>query len=141
MEALLKAWTADLARATEGAAALIIGFAVLRASWRAFLLFVRGAAEGDIEDVRLQLGRWLTVALEFALAADILGTAIAPSWDEIGKLAAIVVLRTALNYFLQQEIDRAAKRQGDSAFSLTSRNDSSVPSGERAVDSNIKKGE
>ncbi|MBA3963570.1 MAG: DUF1622 domain-containing protein [Chthoniobacterales bacterium] len=36
-----------------------------------------------------------------------LRTAIAPTWNEIGQLAAIVVLRTALNYFLQQEIDKA----------------------------------
>jgi hypothetical protein len=46
----------------------------------------------------------------FEVAADILRTAIAPSWTEIGKLAAIVGLRTALNYFLQQEIDREAKQ-------------------------------
>jgi uncharacterized membrane protein len=59
--------------------------------------------------VRLQLGRWLSLALEFELAADILRTAIAPSWDEIGKLAAIVVLRTLLNYFLEREIRTAGQ--------------------------------
>lgn len=36
--------------------------------------------------------------------SDILCTTIAPTWDEIGKLAAIVVLRTLLNYFLEREI-------------------------------------
>jgi uncharacterized membrane protein len=44
------------------------------------------------------------VALELLLAADILATAIAPTWDDIGKLAAIAVLRTALNYFLEREL-------------------------------------
>ena len=63
------------------------------------------------EDVRLKLGRWLAVALEFELAADILRTAVAPTWNEIGQLAAIAVLRTALNYFLQQEIDKAESRR------------------------------
>ncbi len=63
------------------------------------------------EDVRLKLGRWLAVALEFELAADILRTAVAPTWTEIGQLAAIAVLRTALNYFLQQEIDKAESRR------------------------------
>ncbi len=63
------------------------------------------------ENVRLRLGRWLAVALEFELAADILRTAIAPTWKEIGQLAAIAVLRTGLNYFLQMEIDKAAARQ------------------------------
>ena len=67
------------------------------------------AATGT-EDIRLTLGRWLALALEFELAADILRTAIAPTWNEIGQLAAIIVLRTALNYFLQREIDQAASR-------------------------------
>ncbi len=38
------------------------------------------------------------------LAEEILATAIAPTWDEIGKLAAIASLRTALNYFLEREL-------------------------------------
>ena len=59
------------------------------------------------EAVRLGLGRWLAVALELELGADILRTAVAPTWNEIGQLGAIVVLRTALNYFLQLEIDKA----------------------------------
>jgi len=54
--------------------------------------------------VRLTLARYLSLALEFQLGADILSTAVAPSWDQIGKLAAIVVIRTVLNYFLIHEI-------------------------------------
>ena len=61
-------------------------------------------------DVRLSLGRWLALGLEFALAADILRTAIAPTWQDIGQLAAIAVLRTALNFFLAREIDREEAR-------------------------------
>jgi uncharacterized membrane protein len=38
------------------------------------------------------------------LGADVLATAVAPSWDDIGKLAAIAILRTALNYFLEREL-------------------------------------
>ena len=63
------------------------------------------------EDVRLRLGRWLALALEFLLAADILRTAVAPTWSEIGQLAAIATIRTALNFFLQLEIDRAEQRK------------------------------
>ena len=51
------------------------------------------------------------MALELELGADILRTAVAPTWTEIGQLGAIVVLRTALNFFLQQEIDKAASRR------------------------------
>jgi len=73
------------------------------------------------ESVRLRLARWLAVALEFALAADILRTAIAPSWDEIGKLAAIAALRTILNFFLQREIaeEAARRRRGDTPMEHT----------------------
>jgi len=60
--------------------------------------------------VRLTLARYLGVALEFQLATDILSTAIAPSWDQIGKLGAIAVIRTALNFFLTKEREAEAAR-------------------------------
>jgi uncharacterized membrane protein len=50
-----------------------------------------------------QFARWI-LALEFALAADIVRTAIAPTWDGIGHLAAIAVIRTVLNYFLERDM-------------------------------------
>ena len=74
------------------------------------MLFLKGSSQMAKEQIRLRLGRWLAVALELELAADILRTAIAPTWNEIGQLAAIVVLRTVLNFFLQKEIDKAEKR-------------------------------
>lgn len=113
VEALFKVWTGYVAFAVEGAAGVVIAVAAIEATWRALsTFFVRPAAPDEAkEGVRLQLARWLAVALEFELAADILRTAIAPSWDEIGKLAAIAALRTLLNYFLQKEIDQNAVRQ------------------------------
>lgn len=54
--------------------------------------------------VRLTFSRYLSLALEFQLASDILSTAVTPTWDEIGKLAATAVIRTALNYFLSREM-------------------------------------
>jgi uncharacterized membrane protein len=53
---------------------------------------------------RSSLSRYLVLALEFQLAADILNTAIAPGWGEIGRLASIAAIRTGLNYFLSREI-------------------------------------
>jgi uncharacterized membrane protein len=64
-----------------------------------------------IQTIRINFGSALTLALELLLAADILTTAIAPSWDDIGKLAAIAVLRTALNYFLERELRKNEKRE------------------------------
>ncbi|GGH70078.1 putative membrane protein [Filimonas zeae] len=57
----------------------------------------------DFGKIRIDFARYLTLALEFQLGADILSTAIAPSWEEIGKLGAIAVIRTGLNYFLSKE--------------------------------------
>jgi uncharacterized membrane protein len=54
--------------------------------------------------IRLAFARYLTLALELQLAADILSTSVAPTWERIGKLAAIAVIRTALNYFLSKEL-------------------------------------
>ena len=117
MEDLFKAWTAWVAVGVEAAAAGIIALAALEAAWRTVRIFVGHPAlpDAEKESVRLRLARWLAVALEFALAADILRTAIAPSWDEIGKLAAIAALRTLLNFFLQREIAEEAdrRRRGD----------------------------
>jgi len=53
---------------------------------------------------RLNLSRFLAMALEFQLAADLLGTIIAPSWNQLGQLGAIAAIRTFLNYFLAREI-------------------------------------
>ena len=66
-----------------------------------------GCAHSPYEGVRLLLGRFLALGLEFQLASDILGTAVSPTYDQIGKLGAIAAIRTALNYFLSQELDRA----------------------------------
>lgn len=115
---LFKQITIWLANGVEGAAAIVIGLAAIEGTVSALFLFVprrrRTAVPGGAQDakeaVRLRLGRWLAVALEFETAADILRTAVAPTWNEIGQLAAIVVLRTALNYFLQREIDKAESR-------------------------------
>ncbi|MDK1349083.1 DUF1622 domain-containing protein [Streptomyces sp. 378] len=54
--------------------------------------------------IRLTLGRFLPLGLEFQLAGDVLRTAVAPSFTEIGQLAAIAAIRTALNFFLGREI-------------------------------------
>ena len=113
MEELFKSWTEWVAVAVEAAAVLVIALASAEAALRAIVVFFARPAMPDAakEGVRLRLARWLAVALEFALAADILRTAIAPSWEDIGKLAAIATLRTLLNYFLQKEIETAAKHE------------------------------
>ena len=115
---LIKDLTLLLSSITEGVAAFVIAVAVIEAAFRTLLLILQSFSGGEAasgheakEDVRLRLGRWLALALEFLLAADILRTAVAPSWSEIGQLAAIATIRTALNFFLQVEIDKAEQRK------------------------------
>ena len=106
-----KLWMEHLAGGVELAAAVIIGLAAVEAVWNALPLFIRrGMSQETKVQVRLSLGRWLALGLEFALAADILRTAVAPSWRDIGQLAAIAVLRTGLNYGLEREIARDPRR-------------------------------
>lgn len=115
-ENLVQLGARTIASLAEFSAALVIAAAIVQALWRSVqALFVpRDAAANDDakQNLRLQLGRWLAIALEFLLAADILLTAIAPTWEDIGKLAAIALIRTALNYFLEREID-ASRRTRD----------------------------
>ncbi len=90
---------------TTGALIVAIGMTVaLRELVRALL----ARKSGNFSAIRLILARYLALALEFQLGADILSTAIAPTFPQIGKLGAIAVIRTALNYFLSREI--AAER-------------------------------
>ena len=63
--------------------------------------------------LRLRFGSWLALALECQLAADILATTIAPSFEALGQLGAIALIRTFLNYFLNQELETEAKLQAD----------------------------
>jgi uncharacterized membrane protein len=84
-------------------AATLISLGVVLTLARLARFLIQRKGEG-YEKARLTLARFLALALEFQLAADVMATAVAPSWTQIGKLGAIAVIRTALNYFLAQEI-------------------------------------
>jgi len=105
-EDVLREYVDLLVRLVEAAGALIIFIGAALA----FVGFVRAAVgrrrDHEFTEVRLSFGRYLVLGLEFQLASDILTTAIAPTFEEIGKLAAIAAIRTLLNYFLGKEIAR-----------------------------------
>jgi uncharacterized membrane protein len=104
----------------EGIGVAIVAVAVVLATARylASVAARRQPVPSDI--VRLGLGRSLALSLEFLLGADILRTAVEPSWDEIGRLAAIATIRTALNFFLQREIaGEASMAAADAALEGT----------------------
>jgi uncharacterized membrane protein len=62
---------------------------------------------------RNHLGHSLSLSLEFLIGADILRTAISPSWQDIGQLGAIVGIRTVLNFFLTRELKQTESKKPD----------------------------
>jgi uncharacterized membrane protein len=112
-EEWLQLVTQILTRCIEAIGALIIAVGVLRALGRWIAQHISRRGERDTtETIRLGLGRTLGLALEFLLAADILSTAVAPTWDAIGKLAAVATIRTLLNYFLGRELVNEQQQGG-----------------------------
>ena len=121
MEELLAEVVGVLVTIVEACGAVVI---IIGAVW-AFARFVwvglRHRDTGAFTSVRLTLGRFLALGLEFQLASDVLRTAVAPSFRELGQLAAVAAIPTALNYFLGKEIaeersqvDEEAERAGRS---------------------------
>ncbi len=64
---------------------------------------------------------WPLIGLEFELAADIIGSVISPSWQDIGELGAIAVVRTFLNYFLEKDLDHAEASEMPEALGIRGR--------------------
>jgi len=104
MDMIAKDITIYISRAAEILAALIIGFAILKVLVNIASRLHPSNKKISKEEIRIRFGSYVAVSLELLLGADVLATAISPSWDDIGKLAAIAILRTALNYFLDKEL-------------------------------------
>ena len=99
-----------IALSVEAVAALVIAYGTIEALVGLAPILAGRRSVGQRRNVRIQFGVCLLLGLEFELAADIVRTAIAPSWTDIGQLASIAVIRTVLNYFLEADIDALQKR-------------------------------
>jgi len=93
-----------LVRLVESAGAIVIFSGAAIAFVRFVVVAVGSRSAADFVPIRLDLGRFLAIGLEFQLASDILRTAVAPTFLEIGELAAVAAIRTVLNFFLAREI-------------------------------------
>ena len=105
MEEFLVTAVSSLRLAVEAIGAAIIGIGVVSTTFRYALSLLELRKYSNAE-IRLHLGSYLALGLDFQLGADILGTAVSPTFEEVQLLAAIVVIRTVLNYFLSKEIER-----------------------------------
>ena len=105
VEEFLVTAVSSLRLAVEAIGAAIIGIGVVSTTFRYALSLLELRKYSNTE-IRLHLGSYLALGLDFQLGADILGTAVSPTFEEVQLLAAIVVIRTVLNYFLSKEIER-----------------------------------
>jgi uncharacterized membrane protein len=109
MHEAVKSVASFIAVIAEGVAVVIILSGMAGALW-VYLkktMLLKSGYEAATES-RRRLGHSLSLGLEFLIGADILKTAISPTWQDIGQLGAIVGIRTVLNFFLQREL-----REGD----------------------------
>ena len=106
MEELSQTIGRTVATWVELGAALLIAVGAIQAFCTALpaVFLPRNWVVGARRHAWKGLGRWLVLALEFELAADIIRSAIAPTWTDIGQLAAIAVIRTGLNYALERDL-------------------------------------
>ena len=116
MEEMFKQAAGYIALAVEASAALIIAYGAMQALYGSFRAVIEKQSQiGQRKDVWLNIGMWLLLGLEFELAADIVRTAISPTWNDIGQLAAIGVIRTFLNFFLEKDLEKYESKEAETA--------------------------
>lgn len=89
----------------------VIVAGTLEAAFGAFAAILWRRRDGSIRAIWMHYSRWLVAGLTFQLAADIIETSAAPSWDDIGQLAAIAAIRTFLNFFLERDISEMDEKR------------------------------
>jgi uncharacterized membrane protein len=97
-------------------AMLVVVFGTAQAVVGAVQLMLSGSPEGHKRrEVWLRYAHWLVAGLTFQLAADIIETSITTSWEAVGRIAAVAVIRTFLNYFLERDLAETRERQQERA--------------------------
>lgn len=85
---------------------------------RAVYEFAMGGRGHDLRlpMIRVHLGKHLALGLEFLVGKDIIESVVHPTWDDLGKLGAIIILRTVVTIFLSREL-----KEVEEEFKLESR--------------------
>ncbi len=109
MEILFKAVAGYVSLGCEALAIVCVAIGAVKAAIMCVRPLLSDSPGGAYKPAWIALAAWLMLALEFALAADIADTAIAPNWTEIGQLAAIAAIRTVLNFFLARDVETLAE--------------------------------
>ena|SRR6516165_1689898 len=106
MEEIFKTVAGYVALAVEGAAVLLIAIGAIEALVQVLGKEFRQHSPGVRRSAWIRFAVWLVLGLEFELGADVIRTAISPTWSDIGQLGAIATIRTVLNYFLEKDVDK-----------------------------------
>jgi uncharacterized membrane protein len=116
VEEALITFSQYIALFVEAVAIVIVAFRSAEAVVNVLRVMLVRASAGEKRDVWLRYARWLVAGLTFQLAGDIVRTTIAPTWNDIGMVGAIAVIRTFLTYFLDRDMEktRAIERDGRS---------------------------
>ena len=113
MEELLARFAGTASMLVEAAAVLVVTFGSVEAFVRLLrVVATPGTTHGDRKTIWRRFGVWLLLGLEFELAADIISSVISPTWQDLGELGAIAVIRTFLNYFLERDLENAERSEG-----------------------------
>lgn len=124
MEELFAQAARTAALLVEIAAVFIVSYGALEAFAKVvWIIATPRTSHGARKELWRRFGMWLLLGLEFELAADIIGSVISPTWQDVGELGAIAVIRTFLNYFLEHDLENAE--------SAAERAQNTVPSTER----------
>jgi uncharacterized membrane protein len=113
MEEALGHWSEYIALMVEAVAIGVVSFGAIEAFVRLFQPFFEGPPDaGWRRSIWNDFGMWLLLGLQFALAADIVRSVIAPTWEDLGFLAALAAIRTFLSFFLERDIREARPAPG-----------------------------
>jgi uncharacterized membrane protein len=108
MEEILHTLAGYAALVSEAAAVFVVTFGSLEALAKLLRVIVTPAVtHGERKAIWRRFGVWLLLGLEFELAADIIQSVVSPTWQDIGELGAIAVIRTFLNYFLERDLEES----------------------------------
>lgn len=119
MEEILAVTASWIALAVETVAVVIVAFGALQALLKIVSAIVRGQRRpGWGRPIWADFGGWLLAALQFTLAADIVRSTIAPSWEQIAELAAIAAIRTFLSYFLERDLAELRRQEAESGHAV-----------------------
>ena len=97
----------------ELAAILLVAYGSAEAFFGVSRVMIIRAGTVQKRAIWMRYAQWLIAGLTFQLAADVVGTTVAPSWTQIGRVAAVAVIRTFLTYFLDRDVDSQLELERD----------------------------